>query len=667
MVTFVPAANFYGIAVLSYTINDNEGGVSNVATITITVTAVNDAPIADNDIATTLEDTVVLVDLTLNDSDADGTIDTATVDLDPSTAAIDAVFATAQGNWSVDSMGIVTMTPITGFVGTAVISYTVNDNLGLTSNVATITIIFMPNPDCTIPTIWNGTTWSNGYPVANQPAVISGNFTSAGNLSACSLTVDSAAVVVVSSGDDFIISGAVTVATGASLTFSNNANLLQAGATNTNSGDIHSQRAATMRRLDYVYWSSPVANQNLKAFSPQTVSPPVGLSRFYEFDESSSTFVSLDPLTTNFATAKGYSLRAPNNFPTAGTLSTFNGEFSGIPNNGDITIGVTHIASGFNLIGNPYPSPIDATSFLSINPGTLYFWTHNSLSGTASNYASYNITGGVAAVSGGVIPNGTVQTGQGFVFYAATPSTVMFSNTMRDGNNSGQFFRNADSIERNRIWLNLDSNTEPLNQILIGYVSGATQGFDDSIDGKTAEQVSGISTVMNNENYAIQGRALPFATTDVVPMGFKAMTDDTYTISIDHVDGLFDTQNIYLKDNVTGAIHDLKISSYSFAATTGTDNTRFEIVYDNLLATQTPKFDTNSVVIFKQNNVLNINAGKVTMKAVKVFDIRGRLVFEQSNINATTTSLTNLKAEQQVLLVQITADDNSVVTKKVVY
>jgi hypothetical protein len=47
--------------------------------------------------------------------------------------------------------------------------------------------------------------------------------------------------------------------------------------------------------------------------------------------------------------------------------------------------------------------------------------------------------------------------------------------------------------------------------------------------------------------------------------------------------------------------------------------------------------------------------------------VRGRLVYEKSNINTTTTTLNDLKAEQGVLLVKITSEDNKVVTKKMVF
>ena len=119
--------------------NDNSGATSNVATLTITVTAVNDAPVATNDTATTNEDTPVTVTVTSNDTDLDGTIDVTTVDLDPSTTGIQTTFTNAQGTWTV-SNGVVTYTPTANYNGTASITYTVNDNSGATSNVATLTI-----------------------------------------------------------------------------------------------------------------------------------------------------------------------------------------------------------------------------------------------------------------------------------------------------------------------------------------------------------------------------------------------------------------------------------------------------------------------------------------------------------------------------------------------
>jgi hypothetical protein len=426
-------------------------------------------------------------------------------------------------------------------------------------------------------------------------------------------------------------------------------------------------------------------------FSPQTVSPPLGTSRFYELNEVTNAFVGLDPLLTFFNTAnaaKGFSIRAPNNFPTNGTTATFNADYIGVPNSGNITRSVTNsgINKGYNLIGNPYPSTIDALSFLNYstdggtttpNAGTLYFWTHKTQGGTitgqttGSNYASFNLSGGTAATAGtgNTAPNGTIQVGQGFLLQKAASSTAVFNNAMRVGNNAGQFFRTT-TTEKHRIWLNLATETTPLNQMLVGYIEGATLGFDDSYDGKLMPSGSSISSLISTDDYVIQARPTPFENTDEVALGFKAETAGSYTLSIDHVDGLFlGDQNIYIKDNLLNITHDIKGSAYTFTSEQGTFNNRFDVVYVNVtLGIPTPTFDANSVIVYKnESKVLNINAGKVVMKNVKIYDVRGRLIYEKSNINTTSTALGDLRAEQEVLLVKITSDDNKVVTKKIVF
>ncbi|MBS7229463.1 tandem-95 repeat protein, partial [Flavobacterium psychroterrae] len=143
VVTFTPVLNYNGTATpINYTVNDNNGAVSNIATISITVTSVNDNPVAVNDAITTNEDTAVTINVTTNDSDVDGTIDVATVDLDPATPGIQTTFTvTGQGTYTVNNLGVVTFTPVLNYNGTATpINYTVNDNNGAVSNIATISI-----------------------------------------------------------------------------------------------------------------------------------------------------------------------------------------------------------------------------------------------------------------------------------------------------------------------------------------------------------------------------------------------------------------------------------------------------------------------------------------------------------------------------------------------
>src|SRR5205823_10220258 len=67
---------YNGVDAFTYTIGDGHGGTA-TGTVNVTITAVNDPPVANNDTATTAEDTAVTIAVLGNDTDVDG--DTLTV------------------------------------------------------------------------------------------------------------------------------------------------------------------------------------------------------------------------------------------------------------------------------------------------------------------------------------------------------------------------------------------------------------------------------------------------------------------------------------------------------------------------------------------------------------------------------------------------------------
>ncbi len=435
-------------------------------------------------------------------------------------------------------------------------------------------------------TTWNGTSWSNGTPDATKAAVFTGNFTIGADMEACSLTVSSGAVVSVTSGFNVTLNGAITVSSG-SFTLGNNANLIQLTDV-ANSGNIVVKRnTKALKRLDYTLWSSPVAAQNLQSFSPGTLS-----TRFYTYTTSSNLYSEVaSPSTTSFSVGTGYLIRLPNAFPTTPTI--WPGSFTGVPNNGTYTVGLTNVAAGqrFNAIGNPYPSAIDLDEFVADNStqitGTIYLWRKTNSTLTSPGYCTWTAGTYVTNGEAQTVPNDAsfvdiLSTGQGFIVEAtATGSSVEFNNSQRITDNSNQFFR-TENIERNRMWLNLTKTGGGFYQTAVGYITGATQGVD-SFDGKYFNDgTMTLNSTINNEDYVIQGRSLPFDDTDVVPLSLTVATAGEYTISIDHLDGFFSgDQRIFLKDNTNNSLYDLKEASYTFTTAAGTFNTRFSIVYRN--------------------------------------------------------------------------------------
>ena len=530
----------------------------------------------------------------------------------------------------------------------------------------------------------SGGSWDNGAPTSGTAAIISSNYGVAANIDACTLTINNSAIVTIPSGFKVTLNAPITVEAGSSFTLSNNANLIQTNKLSVNSGDITVNRnSSALKRLDYTLWSSPVTGtQTLANFSPLTSQSP---SRFYTFDTAYNTggvngaySTIASPTTATFSAGAGYMIRMPNTDPTSGydagtaTLA-YPGVFTGLPNNGDVSVTLSYIDAqrSYNLVGNPYPTVIDAEKFITANTtkieNTLYFWRKtNGASGSA--YATYTAGGGTTTEPGIPAPNGKIQIGQGFFVQAKSAVTVpaFFTNAMREAApTSTQFFKTKKVAEKDRVWLNLTNTTGVFSQALVAYLPDATSGVD-SYDGKYINDSKiALTSNINNEEYTIQGRPA-FDASDVVALNFKTNIAGDYTIAIDHADGLFaNGQDVYLVDSKTGAETNLKTSSYTFTAASGVDNTRFSLKYQKTLKVDAPVFNENSVTVYKNNGVVYVNSKESIINNIKVYDVQGRLIAEQKDVKASTATINNLKAIHQVLIVKVTSEDNNVVSKKV--
>ena len=144
---------------------------------------------------------------------------------------------------------------------------------------------------------WNGTSWSNGIPTITTTAFMTGNYSEATDLFACTLTVSNNAVVSIPSGFDVTLNGKLTIDTGSSFTLNNNSNLLQQTDVS-NTGDIIVKRMTTpIYRLDYTLWSSPVTgSQTLMDFSPLTSNIGPTNIRFYTYNTLTNQYNSVNPL-----------------------------------------------------------------------------------------------------------------------------------------------------------------------------------------------------------------------------------------------------------------------------------------------------------------------------------------------------------------------------------
>ena len=559
--------------------------------------------------------------------------------------------------------------------------------------------------DPVITTTYTGSTWSVS-PTIDMLGIINSNVAIASNVELCNCTINTGVVATVASGVTLKLQDKLTVNGSGTLIFEDGASLVQINNV-ANVGNIKYKRLTTpIRNTDYTYWSSPVLGFTLGGVSPRTLN-----GKFYSYEVSAgSEDWKQESSATIMSVGKGYIVRGPETtngtvpWPVGQYLATFNG----VPNNGNHSLSGIFADKSY-LIGNPYPSALDANKFLTDNAGvldgTLYFWTHNTSIGigvsnpgsgafaySGDDYASYNFTGGTAtaaapsdadkSAANPYIPTGKIAAGQSFFAsskVSITGSSILFDNSMRVGvgaisGTNSQFFRSAKNaktalvVEQNRVWLNLFNNEGAFKQTLVGYVTGATNNYDNGYDGETfdANEFVDFYSVNQEENLVIQGRALPFDENDKVLLGFRSTTVGNFNIGIDQTDGILKTQNIFVEDKLLNIVHDLKTAPYVFTSLAGTFNDRFVLRFtqktlglDSVLPLE------KVIVISKYKNELKIKSETETIERITVFDLLGRKIFDKQSINNTEFRIVNNNIVQQILIVKVVLEDGNIISKKI--
>ena len=464
--------------------------------------------------------------------------------------------------------------------------------------------------------------------------------------------------------------------------------------TNINTGSILMQRdASDLHDLDYVYWSSPVENFDILNIPG---------NRTFEWLTNASNPIpdsegNWSTATGIMVTGKGYIKRVP----SATTITT---DFLGRPNNGVVTTTIVTTTSpssnpsfnNWNLIGNPYPSAINAVDFLMTNPnvdGFVDIWTHHEALSSTQNpgdspfyenyaynysdqYLTHNAMGTTPPPSSGVTFNGNIAAGQAFFVQANTSGNVTFNNALRHsaeiGYDNTDFFRSnintttKNNSEKQSIWLSLVKDNDQATTTLLGYAEGATDQKDRMFDAGTNGSDFSIYSLIEEGKMRIQGRSLPFIDNDIVPLGVKLDQNGVYEIAIDRLEGsvfVDEEQAIYLEDTYTNLTHDLRQSPYTFTGNEGELNNRFLVRYTN----ETLSTEENSVTntfVFINDGLLNVKSSK-QINTVDVFDLTGKRIIRHYAMGQKALKTEFIYASG-VYLVSVLFNDGTALNKKVI-
>lgn len=465
---------------------------------------------------------------------------------------------------------------------------------------------------------------------------------------------------------------------------------------NKNLGNIEMKRTTTpMYRYDFTYWSSPI--EESPSFTLNTLSPGTLADKYYKWNTAIQNWQTVMSGASAMDEGIGYIVRAPQSYAiegqTGATPTAYAASFLGKPNNGVISVGIVGGANKWNLLGNPYPSAISANAFITHSAnagldGTLYFWTHNSrpvdtVTGDAiynyssADYAAYNLTGSTATATSASpeafnpddnntnAPDGTIPAGQSFFVRGTATGTALFNNAMRVTGPNINFYRTGQNTSEGRVWLNLSTASGAFHQALVGYMQNATNTIDRGYDGLLlGGNAVTLYSILDSNKLTIQGRQLPFSVTDEVPLGTSFAAAGTYKISIDHFDGFFNDESVYLEDRTSNVFHDLKQSAYTFTSRAGTFDNRFVLRYMNPLSK--PDFEqlTNEVFVLNKEGKLLVQSITENLKTVVVYDLLGREIHRATSIQSKEYFIGGILATEQTLLIQIELENGAKASKK---
>ncbi|WP_338767116.1 choice-of-anchor D domain-containing protein [Bernardetia sp. ABR2-2B] len=446
--------------------------------------------------------------------------------------------------------------------------------------------------------------------------------------------------------------------------------------------------------LGYHLFSSPFSNATVSQFGDDmglvlttayNTAPEPAFVRpfptFFHYDETNgrantsayyNDFISnyKVPTTPNLEVAKGYQA----NIATGTTI-----DLNGTLNNGDISLAVTNssgnAADGYNLVGNPYPSPIDWDNVHAASIGVenaLYLEIPTSQ--YDGRFAEY-----VAGT--GVVNNGgkkEIASMQGFFVRTVAGGTVNMNNTVRLDTDT-RFYKTTETqnTKEGLVRVALQGNNT-LDETTIYFQNGATANFDGKYDAAKIHKFnSKLSTLYSynedaedTEYFAINGLG-SFKENQTLPLAMNILKGGDYEITLRSMKYFHSKHELYLYDSLTDSLHNLKAEGdYKFEAKKGYEIKRFVLLFKT---DASQDFFENEKLMVYPNPTSNsfsysLKTNREGTYTIRLFDATGRAIFEseQSKEGAFLEGTVDLEKHASGLYLLQVSDADKTMTVRIV-
>ncbi len=395
------------------------------------------------------------------------------------------------------------------------------------------------------------------------------------------------------------------------------------------------------------YLSSPISNGN-------TTDLNLGDS-VVQYNE---TLKKWEKVTGNLTPGRGYIQTAVSGHGSNGTV-----KFSGITNSGDVNFQLTRTesgsSSGFNLVGNPYPSYLDfaktAAANTNILPSIWFRTMDNDGNYTFStiNVAAYledNANPPVITVNNA---NTTITTyippmQAYWVRLNSDPSSTSYtvSNAMRThSDNVGNTLKAPAPKTKSQPILRLQvTNGLKSDETVIYFnvnASNLLDKFDSPKMSNKSTSVPEIYTIANDEQLTINGLN-PSAYNTELPIGFSTQQAGTaFCIKASQFDNFESDTQILLHDYLLNTTQDLTVSDYKFSSEALSTTSRFKLTFKTpSVATGINNEDNEYILVSARNKQIFVNGAALNGAVIEVLNTLGQKVFS-SKINGTSFQANN--------------------------
>ena len=311
--------------------------------------------------------------------------------------------------------------------------------------------------------------------------------------------------------------------------------LIDGSGTGNITGNVTMQRYLSSG-FGYKYFSSPFQAATVNEFGDD-MNLGSAFTSFYRYDENrlvsgnpASGWVSYKTITNVLNPLAGYAA----NFGSSVAANTV--DITGVVTNGNLSVDLYNhnnpYTLGFNLIGNPYPSPIDwdeETGWTKTNiDDALYFFKASTTDQYGGTYSTY-----INGISSDDIVNNIIPSMQGFFVHVANGSfpvtgILAMNNNVRSTNFNQPFAKSGSNnfLKFLRLGISFSDDTASTDPMVIYFDENATPGFDSKLDAlkllntdPSVPNLWGASTDGNRLSIS----ALPVITGDScsIPLGLK--------------------------------------------------------------------------------------------------------------------------------------------------